>query len=123
MELFNSILTWVMKKRIHQIELFLKYPHDVQEEIAKKLLSKAKFTEFGKAYAFDDISSLDQFKERVPVSNYEQMFPYIERLMKGDQTWRHGSALSGWECWDRQWRPICCAPDFRCGVSTSGARR
>jgi len=85
MELFNSILTWVMKKRIHQIELFLKYPHDVQEEIAKKLLSKAKFTEFGKAYAFDDISSLDQFKERVPVSNYEQMFPYIERLMKGDQ--------------------------------------
>ena len=32
MALLNSIFTWFMKKRIHQIELFMKYPHDVQEE-------------------------------------------------------------------------------------------
>ena len=42
MGLINSILTWVMKKRIHQIELFMKYPHEVQDELFKKLIQTAK---------------------------------------------------------------------------------
>jgi hypothetical protein len=85
MGLINSILTWVMKKRIHQIELFMKYPYDVQDELLKKLLQSAKGTEFGRKYDFDSINSYEQFAERVPVSSYEDMFPYIERLMRGEQ--------------------------------------
>lgn len=85
MEIFNSILTWVMKKRIHQIELFMKYPHEVQEEIFKKLLRTAKNTEFGKKHGFESIDNLDKFQERVPVHQYETLFPYIERRMKGEQ--------------------------------------
>ena len=85
MGLLNSILTWVMKKRIHQIELFMKYPHEVQDELFKKLLYTAKSTEFGRAYEFSSIQSYDQFKERIPVCTYEELFPYIERLMRGEQ--------------------------------------
>lgn len=85
MDIINSILTWVMKKRIHDIELFIKYPHDVQHEIFRKLLAEAKNTEFGKKYGFSDISSYEQYKERVPVHAYEDIFPYIERLMRGEQ--------------------------------------
>jgi hypothetical protein len=32
MAILNSIAYWIMKKRMHQIELFMKYPHDVQDE-------------------------------------------------------------------------------------------
>lgn len=85
MEILNSILTWVMKKRIHDIELFIKYPHDVQHELFKKLLSEARNTEFGKKYGFRDITSYQQYRERVPVHAYEDLFPYIERLMRGEQ--------------------------------------
>lgn len=74
-----------MKKRIHDIELFIKYPHDVQSEIFTKLLSDAKNTEFGKKYDFKSISSYNDFKNRIPVQSYEQLFPYIERLMRGEQ--------------------------------------
>jgi len=74
-----------MKKRIHQIELFMKYPHEVQEEIFKKLLRTAKNTEFGKKHGFESIDSLDKFQDRVPVHQYETLFPYIERRMKGEQ--------------------------------------
>ncbi|MFN8691969.1 MAG: GH3 auxin-responsive promoter family protein, partial [Cyclobacteriaceae bacterium] len=42
-----------MKKRIHQIELFKKYPHDVQDELLKRLIQTARYTEFGQRYAFD----------------------------------------------------------------------
>ena len=41
----NSIISWFLKKRKHQMELFLKYPVDVQEELLSKLLEKAQDTE------------------------------------------------------------------------------
>jgi len=85
MGLINSILTWVMKKRIHQIELFMKYPNEVQDEQFKKLLQTARHTEFGTRYDFSSIQYYEQFRERVPIHTYEQLFPYIERLMRGEQ--------------------------------------
>jgi hypothetical protein len=74
-----------MKKRIHQIELFMKYPHDVQEELFKRLILEASATEFGKKYAFRDIETVAQYRERVPIFTYEKLFPYIKRLMRGEQ--------------------------------------
>lgn len=85
MPLFNSILTWVMKKRIHDIELFMKYPHEVQEELLHMLISKAVKTEYGRQFGFRDIKNFEEFKNQVPVVSYEQIFPYIERLMQGEQ--------------------------------------
>ena len=85
MGLINSIMTWVIQKRIHQIELFIKYPHEVQEELFKKLIQTAKNTEFGELYDFSSIQTYDQFRQRVPVHTYEKTFPYIDRLMKGEQ--------------------------------------
>ena len=85
MDILNSILTWVMKKRIHDIELFMKYPLEVQEELLRDLIRKGKNTEFGKKYGFETIQSYDRFKEQVPIHSYEDIFPYIERVMKGEQ--------------------------------------
>ena len=36
--LFNSVASWFLKKRINQIELFKKYPNEVQQEVLRKLL-------------------------------------------------------------------------------------
>lgn len=85
MKVIGSILTWVMKKRIHQIELFMKYPHEVQEEWRRKLLNTARNTEIGKKYDFESITSEEEFKSRVPVQNYDQIKDYIDRLLKGEQ--------------------------------------
>ena len=74
-----------MKQRIHQIELFIKYPNEVQDELFKKLVQNARYTEFGNRYGFDSIISYEQFRDRVPVHTYEKMYPYIERLMRGEQ--------------------------------------
>src|SRR6478736_970438 len=85
MQILNSILTWVMKKRIHQMELFIKYPLEVQDELLKKLLFTARDTEFGRKYYFNEILNYEDFKSRVPVHAYEQIFPYIQRCLKGEQ--------------------------------------
>lgn len=85
MSLINSIVSWVMKQRMHQIGLFLKYPHEVQQEWMNKLVQQARDTEFGQKYDFRSIRNYDQFRERVPVHDYEGLKPYIERMMMGEQ--------------------------------------
>ncbi len=74
-----------MKKRIHDIDLFRKYPHEVQEELFLNLIDTAKGTDWGKTYGYKDIASVREFQERVPVSTYEDLFPQIERVLKGEQ--------------------------------------
>ncbi|TFG78206.1 MAG: GH3 auxin-responsive promoter family protein [Flavobacteriales bacterium] len=83
--LFNSIASWLLKKRFHQIELFLKYPGEVQEEVLHQLLELAEDTEMGKKYGFESITSYEVFKERVPIVSYEEIEPMIERTRKGEQ--------------------------------------
>ncbi len=85
MSLFNSILAWVMKKRIHQIELFMKYPSEVQDELLRKLMYTGRGTEFGKLYDFEEMVGYEDYRRQVPVQTYEEIFPYIQRLMTGEQ--------------------------------------
>lgn len=85
MAILNSILTWVMKKRMHQIELFMKYPHEVQEELFKKLITTGRNTEFGRTHGFADVHTQDQFRRLIPIFSYEEICPYIERNMAGEQ--------------------------------------
>ncbi|MFM6953568.1 MAG: GH3 auxin-responsive promoter family protein [Sphingobacteriaceae bacterium] len=86
MTLVNSFFTWIMKKRIHQIELFMKYPHEVQDEWLHSLLDTAKNTEWGKRYGYADIKTADEFKNRVPIQTYDTLKPFIERMLAGEQS-------------------------------------
>ncbi|MDN3676147.1 GH3 auxin-responsive promoter family protein [Flavobacterium paronense] len=83
--LINSIASWVLKQRIHQIELFLKYPHEVQEELMMNLIRSSEETVIGQKYDFHSIKSYQTFAERVPVSTYEDLEPMFELTRKGAQ--------------------------------------
>ncbi len=85
MKILNSVLSWAMEKRMHQIELFLKFPHQVQNEWFHKLISTAKNTEWGKKYDYQSIDKLEDFKTRVPVQDYESLKEYILRIKHGEQ--------------------------------------
>ena len=83
--IINSIASWILKKRIHQIELFIKYPMEVQEELLFGLLRSAENTVLGKKYDYNSIKNYDTFNERIPVSTYEELEPYIEQTRQGAQ--------------------------------------
>ncbi|MBI2257743.1 MAG: GH3 auxin-responsive promoter family protein [Flavobacteriia bacterium] len=82
---FNSIFAWIIKKRIHQIDLFRKYPIDVQNELLFSLLNVSKDTEFGAKHHFSEIKSYSKYKESVELSNYETLKSSIERIINGEQ--------------------------------------
>jgi hypothetical protein len=83
--IINSIASWVLKQRIHQIELFLKYPNEVQEELLMNLIRASENTFIGSQYDFASIKTYAVYSERVPVSTYEDLQPLIERTRKGEQ--------------------------------------
>ena len=83
--LVNSVVSWFLKKRIHQIEFFLKYPNEVQHELLSDLLSRAKNTEIGKKYDFQSITTYQEFVNRVPIVTYEDLEDLIEKNRSGQQ--------------------------------------
>ena len=85
MALLNSIASWFMKKRMHQIELFIKYPIDVQTEWLYSLIYEASDTFYGKKFGFESIKNYKQFKENIPLSDYESLKPFIDRMRRGEQ--------------------------------------
>lgn len=81
----HSIVAWAMKKRYHQIELFIKYPVEVQKERLNQLIQQAKDTEWGRTYDLASVSNFQTFAERIPVQDYQSLQPYIDRMMRGEQ--------------------------------------
>jgi hypothetical protein len=85
LQIINSFATWILKKRIHQMELFLKYPHEVQDELLFSLIKSAENTQIGRKYDFSSMKNYTTFSERIPVSTYEELEPLIELTRKGEQ--------------------------------------
>lgn len=62
--------------------------HDVvaaQAELLRKNLQRNRQTEFGRAHDFSSIAGVDDFRERVPLSTYEDVAPWIEKIAAGEQ--------------------------------------
>ena len=85
MKLLNSIITWIFRKRIGDVEEFVNHPHTTQKNLFHDLIAKGKTTEYGKKYNFSSIRSFSDYQQNVPITNYEDIYPYIERIMKGEQ--------------------------------------
>jgi len=85
MNIINSTLSWYLKKRVKHIERFMNNPHEVQNNVLMKLINSAKSTEWGKKHDYRSIKNYDDFKNRVPVSDYKAVKPYINRMIKGEK--------------------------------------
>jgi hypothetical protein len=57
----------------------------LQQKTFTNLIHEAKATSFGTDHDFGDINNYDDFKRNVPVRDYEQLRPYIERVVKGEE--------------------------------------
>lgn len=81
----NDILVWLLKRRISRIRRFMQDPMQVQADQFQKLIRSARDTEWGRKYDYRSIKTITDYQERVPLSTYEELFPYIERVMRGEQ--------------------------------------
>ncbi|PQA56311.1 GH3 auxin-responsive promoter family protein [Siphonobacter curvatus] len=82
--LFNDTLVWILQRRLARIEAFRRDPWPIQERQLQRLIRSGRSTVWGKQYGYRQIRSLADFQREVPISTYEDLFPYIERVMKGE---------------------------------------
>ncbi len=82
--LFNTVVSWMLKKRKYQIDMFIENPIEVQNEVLYGLLNEARYTEIGKKYDFRSIKDYNSFSKNVPIKKYESIEPMIERARKGE---------------------------------------
>ena len=80
--LVNSVASWFLKKRFHQIDLFLKYPHEVQNELLMSLISISKDTEIGKKFDFALVVPLDFANQFIGFGQNIFFSPFLERSIK-----------------------------------------
>ena len=60
-------------------------PVTTQNQVFQDLIRQAKDTQFGLDHHFDQIQSLADFAQQVPVRDYEQLKPYVDRVVKGEE--------------------------------------
>lgn len=80
----NSFMSWYLKKRIPTIAYNNVNGAEVQQRVFKELLQEARNTTFGKDHKLKNVGSIKEFQEKVPLRDYEELKPYIERVMQGE---------------------------------------
>ncbi len=68
-----------------RIEAYKANPYDSQREVLQDLVTSAQYTEFGRQYNFSQLFNIRKFKETVPIHEYDDLKPYIMRIMEGEQ--------------------------------------
>lgn len=84
MLIVHKIASWYLGRRLERLRSEIEHPLAYQEEVFLHLQRKAKDTEFGLKHGFADMMTIETFQQRVPVSSYEDIFPSIERAIKGE---------------------------------------
>jgi len=84
MFLVGSILSWFLRQRSSQILEFMEHPAECQEQVFQSLLENGRETEWGKQFDYNSIKTIDEYRQRVPLQDYDSLKPYIERIMKGE---------------------------------------
>ena len=84
--LLDSILTKKGRKALQDIEQSTFDPKKCNEDLLLRILKDNKDTEYGKKYDFANIKSIDEYRQKVPFSNYDTYEPYISRMIKNKET-------------------------------------
>lgn len=71
--------------RLWRIDNWSNNPVATQREVLQELITSAQYTEFGKKYGFNKLFSVKEFKQKVPLQEYNDVEPYINRMMQGEE--------------------------------------
>jgi len=85
MSLLSPAISSLARMRLWRIEGWKNNPEDAQREVLQDLVTSAQYTEFGRKYRFHELFNMRDFKQSVPVHEYDDLKPYIERIMNGEQ--------------------------------------
>jgi len=85
MRLLSPAISRLARMRMWRIEAWMQHPIEAQREVLQDLVTSAQYTEFGRKYDFPSLFNIRDFKKAVPIQEYDDLKPYIHRIMEGEQ--------------------------------------
>jgi GH3 auxin-responsive promoter len=85
MKLLSPAISSLARMRLWRIDGWRNNPEDAQREVLQDLVTSAQYTEFGRKYNFSQLFNIKSFKQAVPIHEYDNLKPYIQRIMAGEQ--------------------------------------
>ena len=85
MKLLSPAISRLARMRMWRIESWMQHPADAQREVLQDLVTTAQYTQFGHQYGFENLFNVKNFKQVVPVHEYDDIKPYIEQMMQGEE--------------------------------------
>ena len=85
MKFLSPAISTLARLRSWRIEAWMQHPISAQREVLQDLVTTAQFTEFGRQYEFSKLFTTRSFKQAIPIHEYNDLKPYVERIMQGEQ--------------------------------------
>lgn len=82
----KSFAAQLFAKHIHKkTQAWANNPVETQQRVFQELIFQAKDTVFGKDHHFSEIKTVEDFAKQVPIRDYEELRPYVDRMVKGEE--------------------------------------
>ena len=82
----KSIAAKIFANVVHKkTQKWVQNPMETQQNVFQNLLASAKETQFGKDHNFSEIKSFEDFAKQVPIRDYEELRPYVDRVVNGEE--------------------------------------
>jgi hypothetical protein len=82
----KSFAAKLFAQYIHnKVQAWATKPLETQEKVFRDLIAQAQHTQFGKDHDFANIKTFQDFATKVPIRDYEQLRPYVDRVVKGEE--------------------------------------
>ena len=85
MKLLSPAISRLARLRLWRVQNWISYPVAAQRNVLQNLVTQAQYTEFGRKYSFSKLFTVKDFKNRVPIHEYDDIKPYILRMMDGEE--------------------------------------
>ena len=69
----------------HRWQARTRNPRAAQNELLRRILRRNQASAIGREYGFGSIATVDDYRKRVPLGDYERYRPYVQRITQGEQ--------------------------------------
>jgi len=85
LKLLSPIISRLARMRLWGVQNWISFPVSAQRNVLQHLVTQAQYTEFGRKYKFSRLFTVKDFKNRIPIHEYDDLKPYINRMMAGEE--------------------------------------
>lgn len=85
MKILSPAISGLARLRLPSLEQWMQNANVAQFAVWQDLLAAGQYTEFGRLHQFNAIQTLQQFKQHIPIQEYNDLKPYIERMLQGEE--------------------------------------